>query len=339
MFAKSNLHLYRVNVGALAKRATGLITACCLAILLTSANAYAVEKYVFVIPSVANPYWVTVKQGIEDASKEQKITPVILSATSDQAKEEFLNLCQAAISQNPAIIVICTTSDTMTTQCLRVAQNHHVKVALLDTVIPSEMIKKAGVSLSFSVATDNVRIGKNAAQFVAGQNKKIDPKVLILEGVIGNTCNANRVSGFKKQLMEALPKAKIVNSVSAEWDRLKAMNITADTLTRTGDLNVIFAANDTMALGAAEAVRLAGKTNQIMIVGVDGIPDARKAILSGRMTASVAQLPYLIGRRSVELAKESVSGHTSSKNEETPSLVLTKSVLEARSDKLLNYVR
>ena len=49
-----------------------------------------------------------------------------------------------------------------------------------------------------------------------------------------------------------MPKAQIVNSISADWDRLRAMNITSDTLTRTPDLNVIFAANDVMALGAVE---------------------------------------------------------------------------------------
>jgi len=98
-------------------------------------------------------------------------------------------------------------------------------------------------------------------------------------------------------------------------DRLKALNITADTLTRTPDLNVVFAANDTMALGAVEAIRAAGKTKQILVVGVDGVPDARKAILAGRMTASVAQLPYLIGKRSAELAKLSVHGQCSGKTE------------------------
>jgi D-allose transport system substrate-binding protein len=115
--------------------------------------------------------------------------------------------------------------------------------------------------------------------------------------------------------------------------------LTADTLTRTPDLNIVFAANDMMALGAVEAIRAAGKTNQLMVVGVDGVPEARKAILAGRMTASVAQLPYLIGKRSVELAKESLQGKCNEKTEKTPLLVLTKSVLESNADPLMKYVR
>ncbi|PWT94113.1 MAG: LacI family transcriptional regulator, partial [Candidatus Melainabacteria bacterium] len=88
-----------------------------------------------------------------------------------------------------------------------------------------------------------------------------------------------------------------------------------------------------------EAIRVAGKTNQVIVVGVDGVPDARRAILAGRMTASITQLPYLIGKRSVELAVKSVHGQCAGATERAPLLVLTKGVLEAKKDPLLQYVR
>jgi D-allose transport system substrate-binding protein len=67
-----------------------------------------------------------------------------------------------------------------------------------------------------------------------------------------------------------MPGAQIVGCKSAEWDRLRALNITADTLARSPDLSVVFAANDVMALGAVEAIRAAGKTRQVIVIGVDG---------------------------------------------------------------------
>ena len=136
----------------------------------------------------------------------------------------------------------------------------------------------------------------------------------------GNNASAERVSGFKQQLAKDKPQSKIVNSISAEWDRLRAQNITADALTRTPDLNVVYAANDMMALGAVEAIRTQGKAKDTIVVGVDGNADARKAIASGRMTASVAQLPYLIGKRAVALAKESVLGKCSAKTEKNAAI-------------------
>jgi D-allose transport system substrate-binding protein len=309
------------------------------AIFATGTASFAAEKYIFILPALGNPYWQTVKQGIEDGGKADGIDVTVLSAVSDQAKEEDLNLCQSAVSRKPAMIVVCTTTTAISLQCLREAQNHGIKVAVLDAVISVEDAKKAGIDLSFSIGTNNVMVGEKAAQFVAGNSKSPTPKILILEGPVGNTPSTDRVSGFKQELAKDQPKAKIVNCISAEWDRLKALNITADTLTRTPDLNVVFAANDTMALGAVEAIRAAGKTKQILVVGVDGVADARKAILAGRMTASVAQLPYLIGKRSAELAKLSVHGQCSGKTEKTPLMTLTKSLLESNSDPLLKYVR
>ena len=160
-----------------------------------------------------------------------------------------------------------------------------------------------------------------------------------MEGIIGSPPSTDRVSGFKQEIKRLMPQAEIINSISAEWDRLRALNITTDTLTRTPDLNVIFAANDMMALGAVEAVRAAGKTGQVMIIGVDGVPDARKAIKAGHLTASVMQFPYLIGKRSAELAVESVNGKVNGVTERTPLLILTKEVLEANKNPLLQYVR
>lgn len=303
------------------------------------ANAYSADKYVFILKWIGNPYWQAIKQGVEDAGKEAGIPLTILSPNNDQAKEEHLNLCEAAISQKPAIIVMGAATTAIGLQCFREAQKQGIKVADIDATVSVEQAKKAGVNLSFTIGADNIGIGKKAAQFIAGTKTPRTAKILVLEGVVGSPPSTDRVSGFKQELSKVLPQAKIVNSISAEWDRLRALNITADTLTKNPDLNVIFAANDVMALGAVEAVRAAAKTNQVIIVGVDGVPDARKAILAERMTASITQLPYLIGKNAVKLARESVGNKCVGKTERAPLLILTKSVLESHTDPLLKYVR
>ncbi len=307
--------------------------------LSASANVYAADKYIFILKWIGNPYWQAIKQGIEDSSKAKGISFTIMSPNNDQAKEEHLNLSEAAISQKPAIIVLGAATTAIGLQCFREAQKQRIKVADIDATVSIEEAKKAGVNLSFTIGADNILIGKTAAQFVAANEKKSAPKILILEGVVGSPPSTDRVLGFKQEIAEVLPKAKIVNSVSAEWDRLRALNITADTLTKNPDLNAVFAANDVMALGAVEAIRAAGKTNQVMVVGVDGVPDARNAISAGRMTASITQLPYLIGKRSVDLAIQSVHGKCNGKTEKAPVLILTKNVLESKKDPLLQYVR
>ncbi len=310
-----------------------------LVISIFSLPVFAAEKYVFIIKWIGNPYWQSVKEGIDDTSRKLGIDAIVMAPISDQAKEEHLNLCQTAICQHPKIIAIGAATSSIGIECFREAQKQGIKVADIDASVTVKEAKQADVNLSFSVGADNIGIGKQAASFVAAHEKKHPPKILILEGIIGSPPSTDRVIGFKQEIKKLMPDALIINSVSAEWDRLRALNITTDTLTRTPDLNVIFAANDMMALGAVEAVKSAGKTGQVMIIGVDGVPDARKAIKAGKMAASIMQFPYLVGKRSVELAVESVKGKLDGKTEHTPLLTLTKEVLDANKDPLLVYVR
>jgi ABC-type sugar transport system substrate-binding protein len=304
------------------------------------AHAGDAKKYIFILKFIGNPYWQALKQGIEDAAKDQKITVTVMSPNSDQAKEEHVNQCEAAISQKPAIIVMGASTAAIGLKCYKEAQKQGIKVADIDATVSVEEAKESGVRLSFTIGADNQMIGRKAAQFVAGLKRSAPEKILILEGLVGSPPSTDRVAGFKQELGKVLPQAKIVASVPGEWDRLKALNITSDTLAKVPDLTTVFAANDVMALGAVEAIKAAGKTNRVSVIGVDGIPDARKAILAGKMTASLTQLPYWIGKRSVELAVQSVRGAGSSgQTERAPILVMTKSVLELKTDPLMQYVR
>ena len=119
-------------------------------------------------------------------------------------------------------------------------------------------------------------------------------------------------------------------SLPGDWDRAKAANITNDILTRNPDLVAIFAANDTMALGAVETVYAAGKGDDVIMVGVDGNVDAVESIKAGRLNASVAQLPYLVGKQAVERVAKVLAGEEVETFQYVDTLVLTKEVLEGR---------
>jgi D-allose transport system substrate-binding protein len=135
------------------------------------------------------------------------------------------------------------------------------------------------------------------------------------------------------------PGLEIVASLPGDWDRGKAANITNDILTKHPDLVAIFAANDGMALGAVETVFAANKGDKVVIVGVDGNSDAVKSIKAGRLTASVAQLPYLVGKQAVENVKKVAEGGKVDNVIYVPTLVLTKAVLDAGTEPMLEFVK
>jgi D-allose transport system substrate-binding protein len=179
---------------------------------------------------------------------------------------------------------------------------------------------------------------KQANYLVSVLGKDAKGPVLVIEGLSGNITGKKRAVGFAEELKKQAPGLDIVASLPGDWDSLKAANITNDALQRTPDLVAIFCANDDMALGAVEAARSAGK-DKLIVIGVDGNSNAVKSIKAGRLNASVAQLPYLVGMEAVENVKTLLGGEKVAEMTYVPTLVLTKEVIEANKDPLLQYVK
>lgn len=317
-------------------RQTVSICLLCLSLLVGTATA---QDYVFILKARGNPYWQAVVDGISETAKANNTSVAIHQLQNDSAAEEQLNVCEAVLAQKPKVLAISSVTPAVGVQCMRKASALGVIVADMDANVLPDDAAKAGFDLAFSVGSNNFLIGEEAAKFVAESQSGEGLQVLVLEGAAGSIPGKHRADGFRTKLSQLLPKAQIVASISADWDRLKAMTITADLLQRSPQMNLIYAANDLMALGAAEAVRAAGRADSIKIVGVDGTADARKAVQEGRLAATVAQLPYLIGKRAVEKAMAVRAGQQTEKHEITPTPVLTAAVLKDTSNPVLQYVR
>ena len=99
------------------------------------------------------------------------------------------------------------------------------------------------------------------------------------------------------------------------------------------EITAVFASNDQMALGAADAVRAAGAQGEIEVVGFDGISEALAAIARGSMSATVAQYPYTMGQLSIEACLAALSGDPVPASVDAPVQVVTSgSVAQARSN-------
>lgn len=321
------------------RKGAGIFIAGLLICLSPTVSYAAPTDYVFILKGRGNPYWAAMEDGIRETAKAKDVKVSIYQSETDRDAEGELNQCLTAVQLKPKVMVVGAVTPAVGIQCFKAATAAGIIVADVDTGTPLDMAAKAGIKMAFTVGSDNYLIGQEAAKFVATLPGITGPKILVLEGLAGSAPGQKRVHGFTDKLKQVLPNATIVASISAEWDQLKAMNVTADILQREPELDVIYAANDTMALGAVEAVRNAGKADHIKIIGVDGTTDAVKAIKKGRLTASVAQLPYLMGKRAVELAILSGEGKKVDQVEITPTPVLTQDLIIKNVDPMLKYVR
>ena len=107
----------------------------------------------------------------------------------------------------------------------------------------------------------------------------------------------NAVKGSEMEVLASQP---------ADFDRTKGLNVMENLLAANPDVQAVFAQNDEMALGALRAVQASGK--DVMIVGFDGTDDGIAAVKRGKLSATIAQQPDLIGALGIETADQVLKG-------------------------------
>lgn len=314
-----------------------LLSAAAIGLLTLPAAA---EDYGVLMKTLSNPFWGAMELGVREGAAAAGVNVFVQAVESDQAAEPQLNACNAMLEQPMGAFITAAINSTILLPCLKRANEMGIAVVDLDGNLDHAIAKDAGVDIAFSIGSDNMAAGAQGAEWLVSKlGADAKGPVLVIEGLSGNITGQKRATGFAEKLKELAPGLEIVASLPGDWDRGKAANITNDTLTAHPDLVAIFCANDGMALGAVETVFAAGKQDQVTVIGVDGNSDAVKSIKEGRLSASVAQLPYLVGKQAVEMAKKVTAGEAVDEFVFVPTLVLTKEVLDAGTEPMLAFVK
>lgn len=266
------------------------------------------------ISTTNNPYFVAMKDGLDKFAGEKKVSLKVADAQDDAARQA--DDIQNFISQNVDAILINPVDSKAVVSSIKAANSANIPVILIDR-------GSEGGDVLTTVASDNVEAGKMAAEFVV---KELGDKAKAFElsGVPGASATVDRGKGFNKI---AKTKLDVLSSQSANFDRAKALNTAQNMIQGHKDVQVIFAQNDEMALGAAQAVKSAG-LKDIMIVGIDGQPDAHDAIKNGDITATIAQQPAKMGEIAIQAAIDHYQGKKVKKTTVSPIYLVTKETVD-----------
>lgn len=249
-------------------------------------------RFAYVTKTLINQFWQDVASGIKSEAAKHGVQADIQAAKDEASLVEQLNLAQTMLSQKPDALLLSPQSDSNLAPVIEAARKLNIPTVIIDDA----RTEGAG---SY-IGTDQVQIGAKAATFLH-ETFPNGGKVAQIEGQAGSPNARKRIHGFT-ETVKTFPNLNLVASQPGNWDRLTAMNATANILRQNPDLIGLYANNDGMALGVVEAVVNADKLKQVAIVGTDGIREAKKSIADGEMKATAAEFPFDEGQLGVQVA-------------------------------------
>jgi ABC-type sugar transport system substrate-binding protein len=273
-----------------------------------------------VIKGLDNPFFVTMRDGLVATARRDRAhlrvsaSPAGLQGTAGQAAD-----LESAAADHPDCYVVNPINQTNLIRALANIPDG-TPIVDVDSVVGREAARAAGVQISSYIGTDNVAGGRLAAATMAGLVGRA-AHVAVIAGIPGDTSSADRTVGFGRG---ARGRFAVVETVAADFERDKARLATEELLRTRPDIDGVFAVNDLMALGVADAVQAAGRRGEVAVVGFDGIREALAAVRRGAMSATVAQYPYSIGQLGVEACLAAVRGRALPANVDAPVQVVTR---------------
>lgn len=134
-------------------------------------------------------------------------------------------------------------------------------------------------------------------------------KVVCVEGAVGSTPQVQRHNGFH-DVVDKVDNIEVLDEQCSPWDRQKAVEIMEDYITRFGDdIDLVFAHDDNLAIGAVEALKAAGLNGKIPVIGYNGMSQAFDLIKSGDMFATLIQPLYKDGTIAVQAMYDYLKGN------------------------------
>ena len=247
----------------------------------------------FSVSTLNNPFFVTLSEGAEAKAEEEGADLIVVDAGDDAAKQT--SDIEDLISRNISVLIVNPVDSDAVAPAVQDAVAAGIKVISVDRVVN-------GVDVDCAIASDNVEGARMATEYMVSLIGE-GAKTAEIQGTSGASATIDRGEGFHLVADEQLD---VVSSQTANFSRSEGMTVMENILQAQPDLKGVFAHNDEMALGAVEAIG----NRDIVVVGFDATDDALAAIQQGRMAATVAQKPDLMGATAVEPAIRLVNGET-----------------------------
>jgi inositol transport system substrate-binding protein len=298
------------------KKVLTMLLGVVLVLSLLAENGFAKKKEIVIgvsLLNVANEFIVNIKESIESKAKKLKVRIIVNDA--ERSAEKQVQQVESFIAQKVNAIILnpCEVEGSSP------AVDKAIKAKIPIININSET---RSVPTAF-VGSRDEESAEIAMNFIA---KRLNGKgnILMMHGYPGQAAEIKRTKGAKSTLKK-YPGLQLIAEQTANWSREDAMALMENWLQAyKGKINAVFAQNDEMGMGALKALESAGVKDKIVLVSVDAIADALKAVKDGRLDATVFQDAKGQGAMAVETAVKIIKRQSYQKQVFIPFVLITK---------------
>ncbi|HYH95302.1 sugar ABC transporter substrate-binding protein [Hyalangium sp.] len=265
----------------------------------------ATRKVALVMKTLTNPFFVEMEKGARRAQKELGIELLVKTASQETSIEQQIQIVEDLIRMKVDAIVIAPGDSLRMVPVLKAAQDAGIQIINIDNRLDPEAMKKHGLSRVPFISVDNEKAAYESARFIAQQVHK-PAQAAILEGIRSADNARLRKEGAERAFKEN-PHVRLVAQETANWKIDEGYAVTRKIFIAHPDIELVFCANDMMALGALQYLQEAGKQG-VKVAAYDALDEARAAIKAGRLAATVDQQAAEQGYQGVQLAIRALKG-------------------------------
>lgn len=250
--------------------------------------------------TLQSPFYVQLKNGAEAAAEAGGDTLIFLDANGDVSKQN--NDIQDLITQGVDAIIINPVNPDAVVPSLEAADAAGIPVITVDRSV------REGIVVAH-IGRDNVAMGSMVGEAVKARlaaDGIENAKIIEIQGDAGGAVMMDRRDGFHNAMEGS--GHEIIAGPYAEYIRANAVVAMQDLLQSNADVDVVYAHNDDMALGALQVLQESGR-DDVLVAGVDGLSEALEVMSTGgNYVATALNDPQYLGDVTIQVARQAIAG-------------------------------
>lgn len=267
-------------------------------------------------PATEFNYYIAIGEGIKAAGAKAGIQSFMLAPQSGADINGQMGMIQDAITRKVDAIILSTHDEAAAAPLVKQAVDKGIAVVIVNSDILGFPTPVHGV-VGYSQRKGTHKIG----EYLLGKAGGKPMKVGIIAGQPGYH-STERVGGFVDAI-KGKPGVEIVATVPGGWNVEGGNTAAMDMLQANPNVDVVFAANDYMIMGAAQAAKALGRRT-IRLLGNDGDTAALEQIAQGSVTATVNTTPFAMGQMALAVVLDALSGKFKGGFVEVPTTIVDK---------------